>query len=236
MNQRNLNYALCVSLLFVWHTVSAQEEKNAHSQYGQDVFVNEHFFKNKKNGIFVDIGASDGVLLSNTYFFEKSLEWAGICIEPRPDKFAELCKNRSCICVNGCIADQAGEQPFLFLEGYTGDLSGLVATYNQHHINRINNELIARGGSHQLIKMPCYLLMDILKRCAINHIDYLSIDTEGSELSILRSINFNEVTIDIIDVENNYGDTEIAAFLIEQGYDLVAKIDCDEIYRRKNYD
>lgn len=54
--------------------------------------MNERFFKNLKNGVFFDIGAHDGVSLSNTYFFEKELGWSGICLEPIPEVFERLKK------------------------------------------------------------------------------------------------------------------------------------------------
>ena len=55
-----------------------------YSQFKQDQFLNEVLFNNKKNGFFIDIGAHDGVTISNTLFFEKQNDWKGICIEPNP--------------------------------------------------------------------------------------------------------------------------------------------------------
>jgi hypothetical protein len=88
-----------------------------YSQYGQDKFAHEKFFNNKKDGIFVDIGAHDGISYSNTYFFEKHLEWQGICIEPLPKVFEDLTTNRNCICINGCIADTTQQKKFLQVNG-----------------------------------------------------------------------------------------------------------------------
>lgn len=51
------------------------------SQYSQDKFLNENFFKNKKNGVFIDIGAHDGITMSNSFFYEKQLGWDGLCVE-----------------------------------------------------------------------------------------------------------------------------------------------------------
>src|SRR5580700_5035187 len=75
-----------------------------HGQFRQDKFINDHFFKNRKNGTFIDIGAFDGVSLSNTCFFEKELDWSGICIEPIPEIYEQLKANRNCTCIHGCIA------------------------------------------------------------------------------------------------------------------------------------
>ena len=73
-----------------------------YSQFGQDLIVLD-FLKNKKNGFFIEIGASDGILLSNCYLLEKKYNWNGICIEPIPYKFDSLQKNRKCKCINKAI-------------------------------------------------------------------------------------------------------------------------------------
>ena len=80
----------------------------------------------------------------------------------------------------------------------------------------------------------CYLLNNLLKANNIFHIDYLSIDTEGGEFDILLSIDFDSFSIDVIDVENNFiHETKIKDFLEFKGYSLVKRIECDEIYVKK---
>ena len=57
---------------------------NFFSQTGQDRLLFEHFFRGKRNGVFVDVGAYDGTTFSNTLFFERSMGWSGLCVEPLP--------------------------------------------------------------------------------------------------------------------------------------------------------
>ena len=64
-----------------------------YSQSGQDKFCYENFFKNKKEGVFVEIGCLNGIKFSNTFVFEK-MGWKGICVEASPSNF-ELLKNNS---------------------------------------------------------------------------------------------------------------------------------------------
>ena len=72
------------------------------SQLGQDKYLSKSFL-NYKKGYFVEIGAHDGVYLSNTHFFEKHMEWNGICVEPSK-KSSSLVKNRkNSIVINNCI-------------------------------------------------------------------------------------------------------------------------------------
>jgi len=65
-----------------------------YSQCGEDLFLYNTFFKNKQNGTYIELGALDGNLYSNTKFFEEQFGWKGILIEPHPNKFELLQKNR----------------------------------------------------------------------------------------------------------------------------------------------
>src|SRR5690349_1243951 len=101
---------------------------NYKSQWKQDSFLHENFFPDKKDGVFVEIGAHNGILGSNTYFYEKELGWSGICIEPLEERYKELIQNRSCICLNCCVYDKSGEIDFIENSGYTEMLSGIKDT------------------------------------------------------------------------------------------------------------
>ena len=65
-----------------------------YSQCGEDKFLNENFFKGKTNGVYIEMGAVDGLFQSNTKFFEDQLNWTGILIEPQPNSFKKLQMNR----------------------------------------------------------------------------------------------------------------------------------------------
>jgi len=204
------------------------------SQYGQDQWLNDHIFRNKRNGVFVDIGAHDGITINNTLFFEKHLGWTGICIEPIPVVYEKLKGNRTCDCVHGCIFDRDGEVLFQVMEGYTEMLSGIAESYNVRHLDRINREVGIHGGDKKLIKVPCHQLSTLLTERNITHVDYLTVDTEGSELEILEGINYDNVYIHVIDVEVNYEDDEqkIIQFLTSKGYRLLHKLGGDDIFVR----
>ncbi|MEX0940424.1 MAG: FkbM family methyltransferase [Candidatus Babeliales bacterium] len=208
-----------------------------YSQNNQDQFIYEQFFKDDKKGFFIDIGANDGITYSNTYFFEKHLGWKGICFEPLPSAFKILQKNRSCTCINACIGSQEELAQFLAIQGITERtdmLSGLIKKYDPRHIERINRELALYGGTKKIIVIPCYTLNTILEKYDIRYIDYLSIDTEGGELDILKSIDFSKIIINIIDVENNYNEPYIYNYLLKKGYQLVKRTGADEIYKKIN--
>ncbi len=224
-----LLFTSVILILFIANV--AAEEMEFYSQYQQDQYVYENFFKNKRNGVFVDVGAHDGLALSNTYFFEKFMGWTGLCVEPIPEVYNRLKTNRNCICVQGCIFEDRDDVPFLMITGWAEMLSGLIENYDPKHIKRIQWEIDLNGGSSEVIKVKCYNLTQLLIDNNIQHIDYLSIDTEGGELNILRSIDFTRIDIDMIEVENNY-QGPFQEFLECFGYKKICTIGPDEIYQK----
>lgn len=204
-----------------------------HSQFDQDRYLYQKFFKEKRNGIFVDIGAHDGVTFSNTYFFEKTMGWTGICIEPIPEVFECLKNARDALCIQGCISSHQGTVPFLRIKGDSEMLSGILNNYDPEHLNRVQKELEAYGGSAEIITVLCYDLTTLLLSQGLSHIDYMSIDTEGGELEILKSLDFQSIEVEVIDVENNLGTDRFKDFLEPLGYKRVIKLGVDEIYARE---
>ena len=159
-------------------------------------------FNFKTEGFFVDIGAHNGVSLSNTKFLE-DLGWDGICIEPHPNVFKQLVDNRKCKKVNCALWNEDTKVNFLSLSGYTEMLSGIYESYDTRHYNRILNELNTYGGNSEMIEIDAMKFESVVDK---KNIDFLSIDTEGSELQILERINFNEYDIKVICIENNFFD------------------------------
>ncbi len=214
------------------HSSIGKREDGYYSQCQQDKFLNEHYFHNKLDGVFVEVGAYNGIAYSNTKYFEE-LGWTGICIEPNPEAFQQLVKNRSCLCLQGCISNQKGIREFVWVRGEPAMLSGLVDAFDPVHAARIERELMRDGGSKEIIPMQCYLLNDILETYALNRVDILSIDTEGGELRIVESIDFERFKIDFIIVENNFNDQRIREFLFSKGYVLVVNTGWDDIFKKE---
>lgn len=152
------------------------------SQAGQDMWVCG-FFKNKRDGFFLDVGAYDPIYLSNTHFLESNLNWNGICIEPNSKYYNKLKQNRKCECVNVAVYN------------YNGKIS-----FNVDNINEWASGVSDNGN----IEVDCKTIDTILKENnAPKIIDYMSLDIEGGEYEALRGINFNEYDIILITVEHN---------------------------------
>ncbi len=204
-----------------------------YSQYKQDQWLYNNYFKHNKNGIFLEIGADDGVRHSNTKFFEE-LGWSGMCIEASPKRFKLLVKNRNCICENYAVSDSIGEVKFMDISGYGTQLSGIIDKYDEEHINRIDEGIKQYSGKKEIITVKTELLNNLLGKHHINEIDFCTIDTEGGEYDILKTIDFNTYNIKIILVENNYKDSKVNEFLLKNGYEKKCKLKIDDVYIKKN--
>ena len=210
------------------------KKNKSYSQFGQDKYVYSSFFKGKKDGFFIEVGVDDGVDKSNTLFFEE-IGWKGICIEPSPIRFKSLERNRNCILVNKAIHVEKKDFDFIDIVGYGKGLSGIVENYNLEHFERIEKETTNNKNtiSKSKIKVSSIPLSEVIETNKVRHISYLSIDVEGGEQDVLKSINFDSVLIDVISVENNYEDKLIKVFLSERGFKYHTKIGIDDIYLRK---
>ena len=203
------------------------------SQWDQDKILNNELFKNNKNGIYIDIGAHDGISGSNSYFFEKKLQWDGICIEANPNIYKSLVKNRTSKNLNCAIYNKNDKIEFCLNEGYTEMLSGIKETYDNQHVERINSEINLTGGKQNKITVNCFTLNHILEKYNYSIIDYLSIDTEGSEKEIITNIDFNKYHINVINFEVNYENENyklIQKYLLDNNFKFYKKIQGDDVF------
>lgn len=167
------------------------------SQLKQDVaaLVVSNF---KKHGFFVEFGACDGVHLSNTLLLETRYEWKGILSEPSIKFNSELARNRSATVDKRAVYSVSG-QILNFKETDSQlDLSGLASSLpNDNHVKKRRNGTV--------YEVETVSLSDLLRdHAAPFEIDFLSIDTEGTEYEIIRNFNFQEYQINFITIEHNY--------------------------------
>ena len=181
-----------------------------YSQNQQDKNLEYHIFKGYKDGIFVDVGAHNGITFNNTLYFEKNNNWKGINIEPIKKVYDTLLINRpNCINLNCAVCNNDGNAEFYCNTGYTEMISGIKDTFDQRHYKRLEMENELYGGETEIINVKTKKLETILDENNISTINYLSIDVEGGEFEVIKSINFDKVFIDVIGFENNFIDTGI---------------------------
>ena len=184
---------------------------NAYSQNFQDLFV-IYILKEKKNGFFVEFGATDGMEINNTFLLEKNYMWEGILAEPAITFHNSLTKNRKAKIDKRCVWTVSGEL-ISFTEIVGTGLSGLInrltlKLYKDFEIKKYNVETVSLNDLLFFHNAPL-------------EIDFLSIDTEGSEFQILKTLNFNLYKIKIIVVEHNFKPirNDIFQLLISNGYE-----------------
>lgn len=191
------------------------------------------FFKNKRNGFFIEMGAADGVLASNTYRLERDFEWDGILIEPIKDYADQIQKYRKAsFILNNCIGETEGLVEFTRIEGYSKLLSGISKEYPYEHKIRIDAEVKNLRQEICIDLIFCKKLVTVLTECGVSNIDYLSIDVEGGELSVLKSLCMEENSIRpiIISTENNYDTKDIEYYLSSFGYHKIGRIAADDFF------
>ncbi|GAB4363582.1 MAG: hypothetical protein Kow0026_28230 [Oricola sp.] len=166
------------------------------SQLRQDLFVLSEIGM-KRNGFFVEFGATNGVELSNTYLLETRYGWRGILSEPARHWHATLEKNRACAIDHRCVWSQSGAS-LDFVESRSAEYSTIdhFSASDMHLKKR-------RNGSRYSVETVS--LNDLLAEHGAPHeIDYLSIDTEGSEHAILEAFDFDRHRFATITCEHNY--------------------------------
>ena len=169
----------------------------------------------KRDGFFIEFGATDGIVLSNTYLLEKYFGWKGLCAEPNPTFFERLKVNRKCLTSNRCIAERSGDEvEFIFADEYGGIAD--YADHDSHSQKREAYETLSGTTTLTTISLEDFLL----EHNAPSTIEYLSIDTEGSEFDILKSFPFDRWDIRLITVEHNFTDNREKLFdlLTRYGY------------------
>lgn len=190
--------------------VANLEESTA--QLHQDLFVLWET-ECKQGGFFVEVGACDGLLFSNTCLLEQKFGWRGLLVEPAIKWHAELKRNRKCLISHLFVAGRSAET-VQFCETEQGELSTALALADSDRHAELRK-------ARKVYPVTTISLDALLKKySAPTHIDYLSLDTEGSELEILEAFDFSLYDIRCITCEHNFTSKRdlIHRLLAQHGY------------------
>jgi len=158
----------------------------SHSQIFQDLFV--HYILKKEKGIYCEVGALDGKELSNTLYLEKEHGWSGILCEPNKSYQKLIKKNRP----NNILVTEplfSKENEIINFTELEGGRSGIDKASNNEKSYKLNTTTLNK------------VLEDNFSNRKIN---YISIDTEGTEYEIIKELNFEKFYPEIITIEHNY--------------------------------
>ncbi|XP_054257006.1 protein Star-like [Macrosteles quadrilineatus] len=168
---------------------------------------------NKRNGFFIECGALDGETRSNTLYLERFLDWTGLLIEADPLNFSQMLhKNRRAWLSPTCLSKTTHPQVVSFKQDF--------------NVGRISDKNIGeeRPG---YVDVQCFPLYSYLLAMNITHVDYFSLDVEGDELNVLKTIPWDKVDIDTLSVEFvhvNDGKDSIRDFMTSKGYIVAAEV------------
>ena len=144
------------------------------SGQGQDwwVWYNHARFLNR-SATYIDLAANDAIWRSNTYFFDACLHWQGLLIEPNPEHYARLRRERSGTLVPSCVSNTSSNVSFHQGLGWRGGSSKILPG-------------AARPEGHGVRTVQCRSLQSIILEGGHRHIDFLSLDVEGHEVQALE--------------------------------------------------
>lgn len=197
-------------------------KNDSYSQEGEDLIL-KRLFENKKDGFYVDVGAHHPRRFSNTYSFYR-IGWRGINIEARPGSKKQFDKVRKRdINIEAAISDISSELTYYF--------------FDDPALNSFDKELSfdrAKNSKYKIIKkvtLKTIKLSEVLDLYLdpFQEIDFMSIDTEGYDLSVLKSNNWDKYIPKVILCEDSEFDfsspskSEIYNFLLERNYKLISK-------------
>lgn len=219
----------------LWSCKYKQENKSYkmsyHSQSNEDRQFYEKYFKNKLNGIYVELGALDGIKYSNTFLFENYLGWSGILIEGGYKNCIKLMNNQNkrprsqIICSAICKNEYAEFKQKSAVGGIEGELP-----QNWFGLEK-----------KQSFTVKCSNISNILHIHKITHIDFFSLDVEGSELNVLETFDFS-IYVHYWTIEFNsdkeYKNKMVRKLLLDNGYKecLLKLSGNNECWEDINYD
>jgi hypothetical protein len=203
------------------------------SEQGQPTIVNK-LLGGKNNGFYVECGAANGELNSNSLLFELYHHWDGLLIEGNPEFFRDILKRkRRAFMLNACLSPTWTP---VMLNFTMDDIGGGIADFIPPGQQRRRNSTMK---PHVMVQ--CFPFYSILKALEVSHVNYFSLDIEGPEIAVLKSIPLNETIIDIISIEKRVVDDVIATdkktndcieVLQPYGYHLEKRLQLDIIMSR----
>lgn len=219
------------------------EKKNSTEYYGQwetDRIIADFFRNRPCSKTCIEIGAGDGIKGSNTYYFEKNLGWNCLCVEPNIKLFIQLDSVRKnsihCAC-----ASKNGRSSFqIFVIGENEIETSLSSLEPDQRLIKDYKDAIQ--NEYTTTVLTC-TLEKILEEQEVNHwpfgnprhIDFISIDTEGTELDVLKGIDLANRKVSLLVVENNYNDKDIEEYLKDFNYVKIERYHVNDFFARKDF-
>lgn len=182
------------------------------SQILQDLWV-AYETAGAKGGFFVEFGATNGRTNSNTWLLESEFAWTGVLAEPNAIWHDELARNRKCAIDHRCVSSESGKTVDFVLTD-DPELSTMASFAEGDHFAPVRREA-------PRVSVATVSLNDLLVEHNVPaRIDYMSVDTEGSEFEILKEFDFERFDVRLFTIEHNSTPSEkaVQTLLESHGY------------------
>lgn len=170
-----------------------------YSQNNEQEIILKYF--NGETGVFLDIGANDGMTFSNVRALAE-LGWRGAFIEPSPKAFERLKANyeglKGFYFYNFAIADHNGKTFLQESGSLIADDVALVSTLHASEMKRF-----AHVTKYESVQVDCMRWKTFLNRVPVKQFDFISIDIEGSELDVLPELDLTHTRMICIEFNGN---------------------------------
>lgn len=197
----------------------------SYGDYETDLAI-QKYFEPGYIGTCIDVGAGVGTERSNTYFFEKN-RWTCLCIEPNPDLYKHMRMYRRLALNLACSSYDKKSVPFQVYVVNQDNQEAISSLVVDQRLVESHKEIINKTYE---IQVEVKKLDTILSRINIEKIDFVSIDTEGTELDVLQGFDIERWSPKLLVVENNFNDTAIKEYLSQFGYILSERIEVNDFY------
>lgn len=199
----------------------------SYGDYETDLAI-QKYFDPEYVGTCIDIGAGLGTDRSNTYYFEKKY-WTCLCIEPNPNLYNHMRMYRRLALNLACSNHNKKSAPFHVYVVDQNNQEAISSLVVDQRLVESHKEIISETYK---IEVEVKKLDTILSRINIEKIDFLSIDTEGTELDVLQGFDIQKWSPKLLVVENNFNDTKIKEYLSQFGYILSERLGVNDFYLR----
>lgn len=208
--------------------VQTQPQEIFYGQHNEDVYI-KTLFPDDYKGCCIDVGAYDGVNMSNTYYFEKK-GWRSLCIEPIVEEY-DKCKNIRKECIN-CCAGKENVYKHNFTVFSIGGSTAAISSLSPDNKLVAQFEDIITSTDTRVVSV--FTLSHLLEKYNFPiNIDFISIDTEGTELDVLLGIDLVKYNVFLFIIENNFEENTCENYLKQFGYIKINRIAVNDFFIKK---
>ena len=210
--------------------------------YAEKILKKHNIWDPVKPGFYIEAGAAGGELYSNTLYFEMKYNWTGLLVEPSPIWWKELkSKNRNAWILPHCLSTEKKVHLidfYSFSEDFV-DFAFMSRTDMDHDF--YENFKANHPNALNKLKVQCFPLQAVLKAIELPKVQYFSLDIEGAEYDVLKTIDFNVVDFSVFSIEieddndnvmrlNSGSNEDLHKYLKQNGYDYIDRVGRDNFF------